>query len=389
MKKLHKNVYLMGFLSLFNDLSSDMLTPLLPAWLNHLGYGVVFLGFLEGFANISSNLAKLASGFLSERFGTLKKWTFWGYFTSALARSFVALPLVPVIFLARFVDRLGKGFRTVPRDTLLTHCVDKSLWGRAFGVQRSMDHFGAMMASLLSTLILIFINPPFSLYFVAIALPGLVSCLVFAPKLEEKKRALEPRLEKATLISWRKLDPPFRRYLIIIGLAALTTPSDLFMIQRIQELGLPLKFVPLVWLLMNFCTLVAAYWGGWLSDHWGRRKTIATGWILFSLVFIALSQTRSLFLTISLIGFFGFQSGLVEASERSYTASLALDHQRSSYLGWYYFAYGLGILPASLFFGWLWSFGGAGLAFISYALGGLIPIFLLLTIPSSQKPNSL
>lgn len=377
-----RNIYLLGFLSLFNDLTGDMITPLLPAYLASLGVGASFLGAMEGVSNSLAHMTTLISGRLSDRFGKNKKLTVFGYALCAFVRPLIAVPIPGVILAARWVDRIGKGIRTAPRDQLLTASVDRKLWGRAFGIHRSLDHAGALIAPLVAAWLLRFSSLKLSTVFLIACLPSIISVLILPRWVQETGTGRPSPLPK---LSWKNMTPALRRYVLVIFVSALSTPSELFMLLRMQTLGMAQYQIPLAWLLLTGVTLVATNIGGYLTDHWSKRRTIAVGWTFFALVYLAFAFNTSLLWGWILIGLYGLHMGLIEAPERVYAASIVPETERATALGWYNFAYGLGLLPASVLFGILWDHAGPGVAFGFNAILTCIAIGMISFLPSDRK----
>lgn len=380
--RLPRNVYLLGFLSLFNDLTADVITPLLPAYLATLGMGAGFLGIMEGLANCLSNITMLFSGWQTDRLGRGKKIAVAGYSLSALIRLLIAIPVSGIVLTARILDRIGKGIRTSPRDHLLTDSLDKKDWGKAFGVQRAMDHCGAILAPPLAFVLMAIFSVSLPQLFLIASLPALLSILIVPHLIKDSNRPVPQRLER---LSWKRLPAPLKRYSLIIFLAGITTPSELFVILKMQDLGLKTAYVPWAWFVLTLMMLLASYGGGRLADAWSRRRTIGLGWFLFVIAYAGLALSPDLPSGWCFLVLYGIQSGLVEAAERTYPASLADFEARASALGWYYFAYGMGALPASLCFGLLWKYGNPQAAFLLYAGLTLLILPLLSFLPSDRS----
>jgi MFS family permease len=382
---MRRNIYLLGFLSFFNDLTADMITPLLPLFLAGMGVGAGFLGLMEGLANSLSNVTMLFSGWYADRYGNLKKATVFGYSLCSFVRPFIAIPIPGITLTVRLIDRIGKGIRTAPRDDLITASAEKTAWGESFGIQRAMDHAGALIGPPIAAWLLSAYGLKLSTLFLIACLPSIVSVLVIPKKIRFKEPPPQPA---SSFVSWKRLPKPLRRYLVIIFLSALSTPSELFLILRMQNLGLAPYQIPLAWFVLTLFILMAAYFGGILSDRWSRRRTIALGWGLFVLVFIAFAFNTSLGWGWILIALYGLHAGLIEAAERTYPAMLASAETRATVLGWYYFAYGVGLLPASLIFGILWDLWSPSAAFLINAGASLLVTFALFLLPSDRRPSA-
>ncbi len=383
---LTRNVYLLGLLSFFNDFTSDMITPLLPAFLASMGLGAEFLGLMEGVANSLSNLTKLLSGWYADKLGKNKTLTVFGYAMAACVRPFLAIPIPGVTLAIRFLDRIGKGIRTAPRDILLTSELDEKKWGRAFGVQRTMDHAGALLGPPIAAWLLVAFSIKLSHLFLIASIPAIIA-IFFLPRFVKDYK--KEKVQSPPKLSWNKLSKPLKIYVIVIFFAAFSMPSELFLILKMKDLGLPLAQTPFAWFLLTLFTLFAAFAGGIIADHWSRRKTMGLGWALFGLVYMGFAYNQQLSLCWLLIAFYGIQSGLVEASERTYAAKIAGASNRATTMGWYYFAYGMGLLPASLLFGFMWKHWNSSLAFLLFGILSFIPVCLLFFLPSDRMDNFL
>lgn len=387
--KIGRNIYLLGLLSLFNDVSSDAVTPFLPAYLSLMGMGPAFLGLMEGSADFLSNICKLLSGRIADRLGHNKRLTVFGYSLSAFLRPFIAISVAGVVLGVRLLDRVGKGIRTAPRDNLITASVDSRYWGKAFGIQRAMDHTGALVGPLLASWLLMTFHWSLPQLFLVASLPAALSILILPVLIREEKGA---RPAARPPLSWKRLPPGMKRYVLIMFLAACSTPSELFLILKMQRLGLTSELVPIAWFVLTLFALIAAYLGGLLSDVWSRRGTIAIGWTLFIVVYLGFAVLKDLPGAWLLMAIYGVHMGIIEAAERSYPALLVSSEERASALGWYYFAYGMGLLPASLVFGFVWNHWGDSVAFLLNAGLTLLVLLMLPWLPSSKpgagKPES-
>ncbi|MBI2891628.1 MAG: MFS transporter [Nitrospirae bacterium] len=375
------DIYRLGFLSFFNDVTADLITPLLPVYLGSLGLGVRFLGVMEGLADSLSNFVMLLSGAAADRSGRLRTGVRIGYRLAALARPLLAVPLAPVILLGRLLDRTGKGIRTPPRDRLITVSIARAEWGGAFSVQRAMDHAGALVGAPLAAVLLILYDINLPLLFLAACIPSLLSAFLIPRHLADLRLSPQP---SAGLLPWRALTPTLRRYAVVIFLAALSSPSELLFLMRMQEAGAAPYAMPLAWFLFTSSALVGAYVGGPVSDTWGRRRTMAAGWLLFSLVTVAFGLTTSPAWFWPLISLLGFQAGLTEAPERAYAARIAPPEAQAGAMGVYYFAEGMGLLPASILFGLLWDRFGPAVPFFVAGGTALLATSLLSLLPSDR-----
>lgn len=380
-KRIPRNVYLLGLLSFFNDVTSDAIVPLLPAFLGTMGLGARFLGVMEGLADSISNILKLYSGRLADRSGKSKALTVTGYGISTFIRPLLAIPIPAVTIAVRLLDRVGKGIRSAPRDRLITDFVEKKSWGEAFGIQRAMDHAGAVVGPLVATWLLSTYRMEYSTLFLIACIPSVLS-IIFIPHLI-KDSPSRPKND-VPMAPWKSLPRPLKRYILLIFLVAFCTPSELFLMMRIKDLGFVPALIPMAWLVMTVASFFSAYLGGQLSDRWSRRRTMGLGWLLFALVYVGFAfNTQTGFVWILMAGY-GIQMGLVEPAERAYPALVVPESMRATAIGWFYFAYGMGLLPASLLFGFLWKRIGSQPAFLLNAGLTLVTILLLFFLPSDR-----
>jgi len=360
-------VWLLGSASLLNDLSSEALFPLLPLFVTAvLGGGMQALGLIEGAADALSALVKVLAGRLSDR-GPRRLLVVGGYGLPALARAGIAAALAPAHLLAaRLVDRLGKGIRSGPRDALLADAVPKGEVGRAFGVQRSMDHLGAALGPLLASALLWALaglpeERRLRWVFAVAAGLGLLAPLLLLVKLRDPRDATPTPTPIPPSIP-TPLSPSFRRYLGAVFLFALGNSSDAFLLARAGQLGFGPAALPLLWCAHHLVKTLAGAPGGALSDRVPRRLVVAGGWIAYALAYLGFAFATARWQVVALFLFYGLYHGLAEAAERALVADLAGPGLRGRAFGWYHGAAGIAALPAGLLTGWLWTAHGPALA---------------------------
>ncbi len=363
--KLPRAVWLIGLISLVNDSASEMIYPLVPLYLSSmLMAGPRALGLIEGIAEATSSLLKLFSGVIVDRTRRVKPWIVGGYALAGFGRPLLALATSWVGVLAiRFADRVGKGLRNSPRDALLARSVNSDTRGLAFGVHRAMDNAGAVLGPVLAATLL---GLGFSLreVFLFTIVPAVV-CLALALALREP--AAETAAPQTVKFSWalRGLPSPFKRYLLTLALFTLGNSSNMFLLLRARELGLPQAQVPLAWatvaaVAMLFSTPLSAW-----SDRIGRRRVIIGGWLTYAAFYLALGWlgAGSPLVVFGLFGLYGLSLAATEGAEKALVADLAPASQLGTAYGWFNLVGGALLLPASLTFGWLYDRAGAGAAF--------------------------
>jgi len=380
---LRGNVGALASSSFLNDASSEMVYPLLPVFLTGvLGAGAGFLGIVEGVADSSASFMKLAGGWISDRLRRRKALVGWGYGTASLARPLLALAMAPWHVLGiRFVDRIGKGVRTAPRDALLADSVTSDRRGTAFGLHRAADHAGAVVGPLLATGILFFFPEHLRLVFAVAAVPGLAAVATVLVGVREVAPPASARAEAS--VTLRDLGPVFPRYLSVLLLFTLGNASDAFLLLRAGDLGVAMTLVPLVWGVLHVSKMAWSVPGGMLADRFPPRDVILSGWVVYALVYAGFAAATSTWHVWALFVAYGLFYGLTESPEKALVAALAPGEMRARAFGAYHFAIGVGALPASLLFGFLWQVFGAPVAFLTS--GGLALLAALLLPPALRR----
>jgi len=304
-RKLHRNVVALGLVSLLTDLSSEMIYPLLPVFLTvTLAAGPAVLGLIEGVAETTASLLKLFSGAWSDRSGRKKPLVLAGYGLSTLARPLVGFATGWGHVLAvRFCDRIGKGVRTSPRDALVAAYVPAAQRGKAFGLQRSMDHLGAVLGPVAAFLLLAGGVSLRSVFFLSI-IPGLAAVAVLALLVRDAPATGAP-LHAGSVLRRDGLSPAFRRYLLLVGLFTLGNASDAFLILRAVDAGVPVRYVPLLWGAFHAVKSSLSVPAGALSDRIPRKWVVAAGWCVYAACYAAFSIVRGPAATVAVFLLYG------------------------------------------------------------------------------------
>ncbi len=378
------NVLILGLVSFLTDVSSEMIYPLLPLFLTSvLGAGPAFLGVIEGVAESTAALLKLVSGIASDRVRGRKPLVLAGYSLSALARPLIAIAASPAaVLVIRFFDRVGKGIRTSPRDALIADSTSPEVRGKAYGFHRSMDHAGAMVGPLLATFILAYFTKDFRTVFWLAAIPGILAVLLIVFKVREAERR-----GGTGDASFLQILPTgrLRRYLIILTIFTLGNSSDAFLLLWASRLGVATAMLPLLWTYFHLVKMLAAMPFGTLSDRLGRRWMIVAGWSVYALAYTGFAFATTQLHVWLLFAFYGLFYGLTEGVEKALLVDIVAPAERGGAFGWYNFAVGIGALPASLMFGYIWQRFSAQAAFGFGAALALLAALLLVTLVTPQK----
>ena len=374
--RLPRNVWLIGLISLVNDSASELIYPLLPLVLTSmLAAGPRALGLVEGLAEACASLLKLLSGVILDRTGRAKPWILGGYGLAALARPLIALVSSwPGLLVLRLLDRTGKGLRTSPRDALLAASVDPGARGLAFGLHRAMDNAGAVIGPLTAAALLA-ADLPLQRILLWSALPGGL-CLALALALREPPPPAAPPPGTAdSTIDGRPAQLPegLRRYLVVVALFSAGNASNLFLLLRARELGVPEAGIPLLWAAVSAVAMLASTPLSAWSDRVGRRRVLGGGYLAYGLFYLLMAtlHTGGPWL-LALFGFYGLFMAATEGVEKALVADLAPAALRGTAFGWFNMTTALMLLPSSLVFGWLYQAAGPTSAFAlagSCALG--------------------
>ncbi|MBI5971570.1 MAG: MFS transporter [Deltaproteobacteria bacterium] len=373
---LGRNVFFAGLVSLFMDMSSEMIYPLLPIFLiNTLGASKTALGVIEGVAEATASLLKIASGWLSDRFGGKKLLMAVGYGVSTVSRPMIAgAGSWADVFLARFVDRTGKGVRGAPRDAIIADSTEKNKLGLAFGFHRAMDTTGAIIGPAIAFILLLYFTDNLRLVFLAAALPGVLAVATIIFFIKEKRRPIE--VKTLPSLSIQSFDGQFRLYLAVIAVFSLGNFADAFIILRAHELGVRDWLIPIVYLSFNVVYAAVSIPMGILGDRIGLRRMVLAGFIYFSIIFAGFAASNSALHIWILFPLFGAFKGMSEGVQRAYLASLAPPDRKATAFGVYHAVVGLCLLPASIIAGFLWDRSGAGSAFFFGSGASMLAAFI-------------
>jgi len=380
-KRLHPTVIALGVTSFFTDVGSEMIFPLLPAFVASLGAAPVFLGLVEGVADATSSLLKLASGYATDRLRAKKPLVVIGYSIASFVRPLAALASAPWHVLAvRVTDRVGKGLRSTPRDALIASAVPNEEAGRAFGFHRAMDHAGAVVGPLVATLLLSLGWDLRSVFWAALV-PG-IAAMVALLTVREERRPGPAMVRQASaaehVVAAVPLSRSLRSYLVILAVFSLGNSSDAFLLLRASELGVATASVPLLWSVLHVAKVVSSYLGGGFADRIARPKLIVIGWAVYAATYLAFAAASEPWHVWALFIVYGCYYGLTEPAEKALVRELAPAEARGRAYGFYNFITGATAIPAGLCMGLLWqSFGATAALATGALLAGASSIALL------------
>lgn len=351
---LPRTVWLIGLISFLNDAASEMVYPLMPLYLaTVLMAGPKALGIIEGIAEATSSIFKLISGVIVDRTKRAKPWIVLGYVLAGFSRPLIAIANSWLWVVAiRFTDRMGKGLRTSPRDALLAETVPENQRGITFGLHRSMDNAGAVIGPLLAAFLLAQ-GMPIREIFVWAIVPAVIA-IVLALYIQEPSQTIALPSYR---FSWSLQGMPteFKRYLLVAGIFALGNSSDMFLLLRAKELGVPQEQIPLLWAAISLITTIFGTPLSALSDTMGRKRFILIAWLAFALFYIGMGlPSASIYQVFGLFIVYGLFKAAIEGVEKALVADLAPKGLTGTAFGWFNLINGLMLLPASIIFGWIY-----------------------------------
>ncbi|MEI6048448.1 MAG: MFS transporter [Bacteroidota bacterium] len=437
-KSIPHVVIMLGIVSLFTDAASEMIYPLIPVYVAALGSGAILLGVIEGVAETTASMLKLISGIISDKIGKRKILVLTGYSISSLIRPLTGLVTSAwEIIIIRMFDRVGKGIRTAPRDALIAFSVDDSIRGRSYGFHRAMDNTGAVIGPVLAIVTLLVLFLGFGIKdsllalrwtFILAIIPGVLAVATIVLFVKESSSKNTNR--KPFTFALGNFDKNFRSYLLVMLLFTIGNSSDAFLLFRVQEAihksGAVVKlvstisplhnmvsnfgdeaaqsnvinilFLPLVWAFFHIIKVIFSTPLGALSDKIGRKIVINIGWGIYAFVYLSfallvfLSPDIQIFATFILFAIYALYYAFTEGAEKAFVADLVSDEKRGTAFGLFNFSIGLGALPASIIFGFLYGlfdirfpgFGGT----VAFGFGGAIAIISMILLAVKIKEPS-
>jgi MFS family permease len=387
-----RNIYVFGITSFLNDTASEMAYWVLPAFLASLGAGPAQLGLIEGLAESVASFTKLFSGYLADRVDRRKPLVVAGYFVANAVKPILAVTTSWWhILLIRFTDRLAKGVRGAPRDVMIAESAPKSQLGSAYGLIQSMDSAGAIAGPLIALLLLG--RYGMRSVFWAAAVPGALCVLVAVFGIRETKRRPLPEseaekpLEPKTISSQGHLAFPRAFYVVVfaVTLFSLGNSSDMFLVMRAQNVGIPVLLAPLLGLVFNVTYTLGSWPAGWCSDHFSRRWIAATGYLIFAAVYFVFGRSSSVLAIWISMAVYGLYYALTQPVLKALVVETVDPETRGRALGIYAFATSVATLAASLITGGLWKRYGAGVPF--YFSAGLAVASAGLLLVKFRKPR--
>jgi MFS family permease len=390
---LHPNVFFLGLVSFFTDVSSEMIFTIMPLFVvNILGSGALVVGFIGGVTESFDAIFRIFSGRISDRIQKRKVLAVLGYGFSTIVKPFMYIATTwGAALVVRFGDRMGKGIRSSPRDALVADSVTKEQRGKSFGIHRAMDTAGATLGLVFAALIIYYLQGrdlklelnTYRWLVLGGLIPAVIAVIILLLFVHEKKHKASAAGASGTATTLKadiKFDKKFKIFLLVMGIFTLGNSSDFFIILRAQNLGVSVLSITLMLVLFNLTYAVVAIPAGILSDKLGRKRVIALGWLIYAAVYFGFAFSGTPWHVWLLFASYGVYYGVTEGASKAFVADLVPAERRGTAYGYYQMVVGALLLPASVMAGWLWQtvspstpfFLGAGLAFV--AMVGMIAL---------------
>ena len=383
------NVWVLGFVSLLTDISTEMIHSVLPLFLvSSLGANLVTVGSIEGIAESTASILKVFSGALSDYLGKRKTLAIAGYGLSTLVKPLFAVAINPTwVLVARFGDRLGKGIRVAPRDALVADATDIASRGAAYGFRQSLDTIGAFLGPLAAFGLMSVSGQNFRLVFWLAVLPGILAVALLAKGIKEPKSVVTQ--QRNNPLNWASLSSLGKNYWLLMLVALLFNlgnSSDAFLLLRAEQIGIAANLIPLTLVVMNIAYSLSAYPVGLLSDRIGRIGLFSNGILLYALTYLGFAFVNHTWQVWLLFGLYGLHQGMSQGVLLAFVADRVPANLRGTAFGGISLATGIALLPANLIAGSLWEAVSPQATFVCGSIFALIAIALLLITVSVTPP---
>ncbi|MDR2543112.1 MAG: MFS transporter [Treponema sp.] len=386
------NIFFLGLISFFTDLSTEMVYPLIPLYLVQTGATHVLVGIIEGIAESLASLLKVYSGYLPDKFQKKKLIAFSGYAAGLVYKLALIFANSWIGILgAKVIDRFGKGIRTAPRDVLVSESTDKKHLGKAFGFHKALDKAGAALGILIIYLIMLNSsgNYDFKTFFALSMIPAVLGLLMFIFVKEKKQPVVLPSGTKIQPQPFwkniKQIDGQLKFYLLVVFIFTLGNSSKAFMILKASDAGFDNLNVILLFLIYHFVAALLSMPLGKLSDKIGRKNLLVPGYLVFALCYLGFAFGETKLIFVILFALYGIYTAMITGVERAFVAEIAPDKLKGTMLGLHSTISGIALLPASIIAGVLWTNFGAAVPFIFGAAMSLLAAVLLFVFMKGKK----
>ena len=372
---LSSNIIYTGITSFLTDVSVKMVYSVMPMFLMSIGASKTSLSLIEGIAESTASLVKAFSGFWSDRIGRNKPFMIIGYGLSALILPLYTFAIAPVhVLILRFLERLGKGIRTAPRDSLIAGSVKEGESGKSFGFQKAMDNSGAIAGPLAAFALLSAFSENYRLIFILAGIPAILAIFVIIFRIKEAKKNKE---ELFTQFRFRDFPAKYYFFLIIVFIFTLGNSTDALLLVKANEVGVKVALIPVVYLITNLVSVAASIPLGSLSDKVGKEKIIVAGFIIYAIVYFGFGITTSLGAITALFALYGLYSAATDSIQKAFISDIIDKNKKGTGMGIYNALLGITLLPASLIAGILYDKVDSSVPFYFGAATALLSAILM------------
>lgn len=383
--KISKQVFILGMVSLFTDIASEMLYPVTPIFLTAvLGSSMAIVGLIEGIAEVTAGLLKGYFGNLSDKLGKRSIFVVLGYGISAIAKPLPGIfQNISIVLTSRVSDRIGKGIRTAPRDALLASYSNGNS-GAVFGFHRAMDTLGAAIGPLLALVLLNFYPNNFQLIFLVAFVPSVIA-VVFTLLVKDNEASSKEKSKKNYLQFWKSAPNEYKRVLVLITAFSLVNSSDVFLILKSQNITQSSSLAIFGYVFYNIIYAIFSYPLGGLADKYGKQKVFSFGLIIFSAVYFGFAFFNDINLIWILFAFYGIFAASTEGVSKAWISDLIPGEQRGSAIGLLTMLSSFAVMLGSFLTGILWDQFGSSFPFLLSASISLVITFFTFTIKISKE----
>jgi len=347
-----RNILFTGITSFLTDTSVKMVYSVMPMFLMSMGASKTSLSLIEGIAESTASLVKTLSGFWSDKIGKNKPFMLIGYGLSALILPLYAFVVSPIqVLYLRFIERLGKGIRTAPRDSLVAGSVTNGETGKSFGLQKAMDNSGAIVGPLIAFALLSFFPNNYHLIFLLAGIPAFLAIAVIIFGIKEAKKSKESLFKKFHFNDFPK---KYYFFLVIIFVFTLGNSTDALLMVKANEVGVKVAFIPLVYLITSIVSVLLSIPIGSLSDKIGKEKILIVGFLIYGIVYFGFGATGSTVTIVALFALYGLYSAATDGIQKAFISDIIDKNKKGTGLGIYNALIGITLLPASLIAGILY-----------------------------------
>jgi len=383
-----RTVWMLGFVSLFADVASEMLYPVMPIYLKSIGFTALWIGVLEGIAEAVVGLSKGYFGKLSDQRGVRMPFVRMGYLISGVAKSVIPLFSSPAwVLLARSSDRLGKGIRTGARDAVLSDECSKENKGKVFGLHRSMDTIGAALGPLAALIYLYFYPEDYRTLFFLAFIPAMFSVMLTF-LIKEKNKPIEIRNKKGNFFSylsyWTKSSAQYRKVVAGLLLFAVFNSSDIFLLLMAKQMGIADLHIIMVYIFYNLIYALFAFPFGHLADRIGMKRTFMLGLLLFFITYAGMAFVQNIFMLFALFFIYGLFSAVNEGVSKAWISKIALRGETATAIGFFASGSSIATMIASSAAGLIWVTAGSQVTFLISGMGAFAVLIYFLFLKSGN-----